>query len=299
MPLTVVVRLLIISAFCAYWSVGRRQYRPRARWTHPEDDSARIAPRSQRKPEWVRRELIRFKALSPELGCRVIAEVFNRQFAHRHVSVSTSYVAYVLRRHHSEIASLRQALKHRVPHEGPVNRTWAMDLTGKAQRDGAQYLILGVLDHGSRALLTLSDLADKRSLTILRALIGVFRRYGVPRRIRIDNEACFVSRGLSLALNLLGVRLQRIQPHCPWQNGRIERLFGPLKRQLDRVCIVGAEDLRRKLVKFRLWYNHARPHQHLRGRTPAEAWDGRTKATGAMRRWCGWDGRLVGWYCSE
>jgi transposase InsO family protein len=127
-------------------------------------------------------------------------------------------------------------------------------------------------------------MADKRSLTILRVLIAVFRRYGIPRRIRIDNEACFVSRGLSFALNLLGVRLQRTQPHCPWQNGRIERLFGTLKRQLDRVCIVDAEDLRRKLVEFRLWHNHARPHQHLRGQTPAEAWDGRAKATGFMER---------------
>ena len=265
--------------------------------SHTKDDAG-PAPRSQRKPDWVRRELIRFKALSPELGCRVIAEVFNRQFADRRVSVSKSYVAQVLRRHHSEIAYLRQTLKHRVPHDGAVNRTWAMDLTGKAQRDGMQHVILGVLDHGSRALLTLSDLTDKGSLTILRALIALFRRYGIPRRIRIDNEACFVSRGLSLALNLLGVRLQRIQSHCPWQNGRIERLFGTLKQQLDRVCIVDTEDPRRKLVEFRRWYNHARPHQHLRGRTPAEAWDGRAKATGAMERWWAWDGPLVGWYCS-
>jgi hypothetical protein len=56
---------------------------------------------------------------------------------------------------------------------------------------------------------------------------------------------------------------------------------------------VDAEDLRRKLVEFRLWYSHARPHQHLRGRTPAEAWHGRAKATGFMERWCAWDGRLV------
>lgn len=261
--LTVSVLLFVIGAtwmwVTSMWIGGCRRHRrrPPGRVSARGDERAALAHRSQCKPEWVRRELIRLKAWSPALGCRVIAEVFNRQFADRRVSVSKSYVAQMLRRHHSDIAYLRQTLKHRVPPEGPANRTWAMDLTGKAQCDGVQRLILGVLDHGSRALLTLDDLADKRSLTILRALIALFRRYGIPRRIRSDNEACFVSRGLSFALNLLGIRLERIQPHCPWQNGRIERLFGTLKRQLDRICIVDAEELRRKLAEFRLWYNHA------------------------------------------
>ncbi|MBL8296835.1 MAG: transposase [Rhodanobacteraceae bacterium] len=165
-----------------------------------------------------------------------------------------------------------------------------MDLTGKAELDGRQRMILGVLDHGSRALLALRELAVKRSLTILLTLIALFRCSGLPRRIRVDNEACFVSRRMRFALRLLGIELQRIAPHCPWQNGRIERLFGTLKQQLDRVCIVSTQDLQRKLIEFRCWYNHVRPHQHLRGRTPAEAWEGSKKATGTPQRFCGWGG---------
>lgn len=33
-------------------------------------------------------------------------------------------------------------------------------------------------------------------------------------------------------------------------------------------------DLDRKLTAIRTWYNHERPHDHLRGRTPAEVWAG-------------------------
>ena len=75
--------------------------------------------RSQPKPPWVARELIRLKAWSPELGCRVIAEVFNRQFADRRVTFGKTYVATVLRRSHSEVIRLRRTLKHRVPRPVP------------------------------------------------------------------------------------------------------------------------------------------------------------------------------------
>jgi transposase InsO family protein len=33
---------------------------------------------------------------------------------------------------------------------------------------------------------------------------------------------------------LLGIRMQRTDVHCPWQNGRIEQLFGTLKAALAK-----------------------------------------------------------------
>lgn len=97
------------------------------------------------------------------------------------MTVGKTYVANVLRRSHSEILYLRRTIKHRVPRPTPINRTWAMDLTGRADLTGRQHLILGVLDHGSWACLRLSALPNKRSLTILQDLILAFRRYGIPR----------------------------------------------------------------------------------------------------------------------
>jgi transposase InsO family protein len=40
-----------------------------------------------------------------------------------------------------------------------------------------------------------------------------------------------------------GVRHQRTEPGCPWQNGRIERLFGTLKQKLDQWEVAGFEAL--------------------------------------------------------
>ncbi|MBS0537062.1 MAG: transposase family protein [Proteobacteria bacterium] len=253
--------------------------------------------RNARKPDWVKREVIRLAAWSPGLSCRVLAEVFNRQFANdRRMTVGKTFVATLLRQRRAEILRLRRSLKHRIPRPQPRNRIWALDLTGKTDLVGRQRLILGLLDHGTRAAVVLREIADKRSLTILRELIIAFRKYGLPRMIRVDNEACFSSQVLHSAMQLLGVRLQHVAPHCPWMNGRIERLFGTLKRHLDLITVTGVEDLAAKLLTFRLWYNHVRPHQHLYGRTPAEAWSGRPKAYGMPVWFEAWDERLTGWY---
>jgi len=46
---------------------------------------------------------------------------------------------------------------------------------------------------------------------------------------------------------------------------------------------------------FRFWYNHARPHQHLDGRTPAMAWAGVDTPRGRGRFFAAWDGWLAGY----
>jgi hypothetical protein len=72
--------------------------------------------------------------------------------------------------------------------------------------------------------------------------------------------------------------------------------LGTLKQKLDRIAIVDVHDLRTKLVEFRAWYNHARPHQHLDGHTPAEVWDGREKSVNLPRFVSVWGGHISGWF---
>ena len=109
----------------------------------------------------------------------------------------------------------------------------------------------------------------------------------------------FTSRLFRWTLALLGIRHQRIEPHCPWQNGRVERFFGTLKAKLDRWAVEGIEQLEPALDDFLDWYNHVRPHQHLGGRTPAEVWTGANPyvtAAKSVRYFSAWDGMLTGFY---
>jgi transposase InsO family protein len=258
----------------------------------------------QAKPPWVTREIVCLKALMPVAGCRTLALVFNRRFARhanvrRRMTVGKSFVASILRKHSYEIEVIRRRIKHRVPPALPRNRVWAMDLTGKTDTLGRLHMILGLIDHGSRGLLTLVALPNKCSWTLLGYLFLAIGQYGKPRTLQTDNEACFTSRLFRIVLVLAGIRQQRSELHCPWQNGRIERLFGTLKQKLNQWEVAGFEALNVSLGEFQLWYNHVRPHQHLGGRTPAEAWAGVNPFTARIKGeyWFeAWDGLLQGYY---
>jgi putative transposase len=252
------------------------------------------------KPAWVRKELIRLKALMPGTGCRGLADIFNRLFfSKRRMTVGKTFVSELLRKHRYEIEVARRQIKNRRPRPVPKNQVWAIDLTGKGTLDGRTRLVLGILEHASRAALCLEALQSKSSWTLISKLAEAIRRYGKPCAVRTDNEAIFTSRTFRLALALLGIRHQRTDLRCPWQNGRVERFFGTLKSKLDRLAVASFESLNGALVEFRFFYNHVRPHQDLAGLTPAEAWAGDASFTRRSVReyWFeAWEGLLSGYY---
>ena len=144
---------------------GRRPIPTRHGWKRTLPDQPM---RQSRKPAWVADELIRLKALMPQAGCRRIADTFNRRFAaNRQMTVSKSYAAYTLRGQRYEIECLRRKIRQRRPGLGESNRVWGLDLTGKQDIHGQQHVILGLVDHGTRRLLTLSSLPNKSAWTLL------------------------------------------------------------------------------------------------------------------------------------
>ncbi len=117
-------------------------------------------------------------------------------------------------------------------------------------------------------------LVDKSSLRLVQELVQAVKQYGRPQFLRTDNEAVFVSRWFRVGLRLLGIRHQRSEPGCPWQNGRVERFIGTVKRALAVEPIADGNEFAVALQQIRTWYNHDRPHDHLQGRTPGEVWAG-------------------------
>ena len=190
-------------------------------------------------------------------------------------------------------------MKHRIPRPLPLNIVWGMDLTGKIDTQNKLHNILGIVDHGSRGCLCLSGLKNKASITLLRYLLDTIERYGKPKIIRTDNEAVFTSRLFRFVLSWLGIKHQKIDKGCPWQNGRVERFFGTLKEKLNQWDIDSLTQLNTALSQFSFWYNHVRPHQHLKGRTPAEVWQGNDIYPHKIKKeyfFSAWDGLLTGYY---
>lgn len=215
---------------------------------------------TNKKPLWIKNEIIKIKAINPSLSNRTIANIFNFKF--NSFYVGKTYVSYTLKNHQYQILELRKKFKNKIPFFIKFNKTWAMDLTFINQKP-----ILGVIEHHSRKLLTLKTLNQKSSIKILKILIEILEHYPKPKFIRTANEIIFNSKLLKFSLWFLGIKHQTTQIASPWQNGRIERLFGTLKNSISLVKY-DKNDLDYLCYSFEYWYNNIRFHKNLDYKTP-------------------------------
>lgn len=155
------------------------------------------------------------------------------------------------------------------------NQTWAADFKGQFRMGNGQYCYpLTVTDGYSRYLLEcrgLTTTSCEDSKPIFRRL---FQEYGLPDRIRTDNGVPFATPSLARLSKLsawwvrLDVMPELIEPGCPQQNGRHERMHRTLKAHTTRPPAFGMRGQQRKFDEFRLEYNDVRPHESLDQETP-------------------------------
>ena len=185
-----------------------------------------------------------------------------------------TFVADLIASHQLEIAELRRQIRSAKPRTVAVNNTWAMDMTFFTDTQHITHAAIGIIDHGSRVALRLQVLTRRCSWSLLGHLCLAIAQHGKPRKLRTDNEAVLNSWLFNSFLKIVGIQHQTTQKHAPWQNGRIERLFGTLKPLLRQLVIPSGVALQGALDDFRIFYNHVRPHQNLHGLTPAEHFAG-------------------------
>lgn len=82
----------------------------------------------------------------------------------------------------------------------------------------------------------------------------------------------FTSRSYTALVRSYGLRQEFITPHCPQQNGMVERVIRTLKEQCaHRHRFETLQHASRVIGDWIRFYNHRRPHQALNMKTPAEA----------------------------
>ncbi len=159
------------------------------------------------------------------------------------------------------------------------NERWSTDMCRVwAGRDGWTTLAL-VIDCHTRELLGwhLSHFgkATTAASALEHALISRFGTLGkVPQEflLRSDNGLVFTSRKYTALVRSYGLKQEFITPHCPQQNGMVERVIRTLKEQcIHRQRFDSLQHATRAIGDWISFYNHKRPHQALDMRTPAEA----------------------------
>jgi transposase InsO family protein len=164
----------------------------------------------------------------------------------------------------------------RFEHAAP-NDLWQMDFKGHvALADGRRCHPLTVLDDHARFALGLRACADERGTTVQQELTAIFRVYGLPVRLLVDNGPPWGHTTedpytpLTLWLLRLGVRVTHGRPYHPQTQGKDERFHRTLKAELLNRGPFG--DLTTAQRHFDAWrgvYNLERPHEALALQVPA------------------------------
>lgn len=159
------------------------------------------------------------------------------------------------------------------------NDLWTMDFKGwwKA-KNGQRCEPLTVRDAMSRMMLAVVLMANTNAATVRKVLEKLFRTYGAPKAMLVDNGSPWINtraRGgltqLTAWLVSLGIRLYRSRVGSPQDNGGHERMH----RDLDELSLNPAKSRRAQQPtcdRWRMDFNHVRPHEALGGKTPAEVY---------------------------
>jgi transposase InsO family protein len=90
-----------------------------------------------------------------------------------------------------------------------------------------------------------------------------------PTRLSFDHDPLFEFLQWKANLRILEIEPVRSVPHVPVSHPFVERLIGTIRREyLDHVFYWNAYDLQRKLDEFKSYFNEARVHAGIGGRTP-------------------------------
>lgn len=202
---------------------------------------------------------------------------------------AVSTVGDILNRH--GFVKKRYPRKRTPPHSEPLrdcnapNKVWSADYKGQFKMKNEQYCYpLTITDNFSRFLFCCDGFERIHAKSAIKSFERVFQEYGLPDAIRTDNGYPFAGvaigglSALSIWLLKLNIIPERIEPGCPQQNPRHERMHRTLKAGINL-------NLKHSLGRQQKWFNHflkefneERPHQALALKTPASVYEKSNRA---------------------
>lgn len=168
------------------------------------------------------------------------------------------------------------------------DQRWATDLM-YLQVGGVTYYWVGFLDEYSRYLVHWDLLSSMDGQSLARAALATLPRHAtgalaVTPEIRSDNGSGYVSQEFRRVLRQHGLRHTRIKPHCPEENGLMERANRTLREQLDGEKLVNPLQARDVLTRVIRRYNEERLHSAIEYMRPIDYYRGKPEELRGERK---------------
>jgi transposase InsO family protein len=276
-----------MTTLCQRFGISRKTgYKWLTRYRDGQGDAKALADRSRRPQRFrsptsseAENQVLEARDLHPSWAGRKLHHWLKRQGVLEIPAPST--ITAILRRHGRLTAGVAAPRSFRdwIRFEHPApNDLWQMDFKGEfALAGGGLCYPLTVLDDHSRFSMTIHACGNQQRMTVQNALTEVFRRYGLPRRMLMDNGAPWgVSNTpgaytrLTVWLLRLGVRVTHGNIYHPQTQGKEERFHRTLKLEvISRGPLDNLQHAQRRFDHWRAIYNQERPHEALGMDVPA------------------------------
>jgi len=240
------------------------------------DRSRRPHGSPTRTPASTEAEILRIRSESNNAwGARKIARVMERNSFADVPALST--ITEVLRRHGKleERASKHRGAFVRFEREAP-NELWQMDFKGHFALSRGRCHPLTAIDDHSRYSLCLEACGDEQEKTVRERLTAIFRRYGLPFAMLMDNGSPWGDPSgsrftlLTVWLMRLGISVSHGRPYHPQTQGKDERFHRSLREEvLDGKSFCNLSGCQAAFDRWRHIYNFERPHEALDLETPS------------------------------
>lgn len=246
------------------------------------DRSRRPYSSPTKTPRLIVELIVDLRLLKPTWGPKKLLWLLKKHYPNVPLPAEST-IALILKR--EGLVKGRKRRRRATPTVGPLtestapNDVWAIDYKGQFKLGNGNYCYpLTLTDQFSRFILLCEALESTKREPAQAALKHVFRAFGVPKVVRSDNGAPFASTGrcglsrLGVWMMRQGIKLERIEPGHPEQNGRHERMHRTLKQETTRPASGNNLAQQEAFDAFVHEFNNDRPHEALKMRTPAEVY---------------------------
>jgi transposase InsO family protein len=168
---------------------------------------------------------------------------------------------------------------------------WGTDLM-YVTVSGVNYFYLAFIDEYSRYIMHWELLSNMEGHSV--SLGGQKALETLPRNargeplarpeIRSDNGSCFISKEFHGVLEYYGLTHVKIRPHCPEENGIMERSNRTVREALEEQEPASRYEAEAALGRIIDWYNHERLHSSLGYLRPIDYYRGDPKKMHETRR---------------